>query len=667
MLDERPVWPLVLAALAFLLKLAYVLETREALFARVPIMDSAYYDAMARDIAGGQVLRPGAFFMGPLYPYVLGLVYAVFGRDFTVVRLLQALGGSATVALTFVLGRMVFRPSVGLVGALCLCLYGTITFYEGHLLMTWLGTLLNLGALVVLVRGAASGKTAAFAAAGALIGLSALARANVLLFVPVALAWIVWVSRQSARSRRAVAFAASTAVFVFLAAVHNFAASRDFVLVTANAGLNFYIGNSRISQGTFFPPHNVDFEDPTSRTYVEREMGRDMRPSEISRYWFDRTLDDMADEPGRAAARFARKAAMFASGYEIPQIESFDIARGEARMLRVLFVRYWWLGALALVGVLLSRASWRRYALLLGFVGAYAASIVVFFVTARYRVQIAPVVALFAGHALVSVLPGALASVRRAAAMAGLLIVALALTHPAIFAWDPGELYFREHVHRARRLGELHRYPEALGEIDRAIALFPDYAEGYVHRAEIHKEGGDLFKTAEDYARALDLDPGLASVHYDLAQALRRLNLDEEAVAAYEAAVRADPLMIQAYNNLGVAYRDLGRNGAAAATFRRAIEIDPKYVKGYNNLGACLAEMDRLDEAIATFEEAIERFPEYANSYKNLAMAYAQAQRARDAAHAMESYLRLAPQDAAARAWLEKLYVAVRADTTSGR
>jgi len=561
----------------------------------------------------------------------------------------------------------VFRPSVGLLGALLLALYGTITFYEGQLLMTWLGTLLNLGALVMLTRGAASGKTTAFAVAGALIGLSALARANVLLFVPVVLAWIAWVSQSAARARRATAFAASTVALVLLASVHNFVASRDFVLVTANAGLNFYIGNCRISQGTFFPPHNVDFEDPTSRTYVERETGRDMRPSEISRYWFDRTLEDMAQEPGRAAARFARKAAMFVNGYEIPQIESYDIARGESFMLRMLLVRYWWLGALALVGVLMSLASWRRYALLLGFVGAYAASIIAFFVTARYRVQIAPVVALFAGHALVTVLPGALASVRRTAAFAGLLVVALALTHPALFAWDPGELYFREHVHRARRLGELHRYPEALGEIDRAIARFPDYAEGYVHRAEIHKQSGDLFKTVEDYARALDLDPQLASVHYDLGQTLRRLNMDEEAVAAYEAAVRADPLMIQAYNNLGVAYRELGRNEAAVATFRRALAIDPKYQKGYNNLGAGLAEMGRIDEAIATFEEAIARFPDYANSYKNLAMAYAQAQRARDAAHAMESYLRLAPQDAAARAWLEKLYVAVPADTLPGR
>src|SRR6188474_1319259 len=89
-------WPLVILAVAFLLKLVFVLQSRDALYVRVPIMDARDYDTMAQHIAQGNLLRQQAFFMGPLYPYFLGLIYALFGRDFTMVRLIQAFGGAAT-------------------------------------------------------------------------------------------------------------------------------------------------------------------------------------------------------------------------------------------------------------------------------------------------------------------------------------------------------------------------------------------------------------------------------------------------------------------------------------------------------------------------------------------------------------------------------------------
>ena len=106
-------------------------------------MDSKYYDETAQGIASGSLLQREAFFMGPLYPYFLSLVYLVFGRDFMIVRVLQVLAGAASVALTFAIGKQIFRPSAALLGALLLMLYGTTTFYEGLILMTWLGTILN--------------------------------------------------------------------------------------------------------------------------------------------------------------------------------------------------------------------------------------------------------------------------------------------------------------------------------------------------------------------------------------------------------------------------------------------------------------------------------------------------------------------------------------------
>lgn len=656
--------PLIIFLVAFAIKAAYVLQTADALHVRVPIMDARYYDRMAQDIAQGNVLRDEAFFMGPLYPYVLSLIYSTIGRDFLWIRLLQAAGGAATVMLVFTIGRQVFRPSAALVGAALLALHGAMTFYESELMMEWLGALLNCVALLLLMR-ARTGGPRVHAAAGAVLGISALARASILVFAAFALVWIVRVHTGGRRTRNALAFAGALVVALSPAIVHNLVVSRDFVPVTSNAGINFYIGNSRDANGTFVPIRGVDeIDDVTTSEYVERATGRVPTPSEVSHFWFDRAMDDVRKDPGRALRLMGRKVALFFNGYEIPQIESFDIHARENGYLRVLFVRTWFVVAGGLLGIALTASSWRKTGLLSGYVLAYAASIVLFFVTGRYRSQVVPVLCLFAGVALTA-LPALARRPRSIAAAAIGLVLLFVATNPSIFRLDDDMVMFREYVHRGRRLSEVGSFAPGLREIDRAIAIYPKQAEGYVQRAIVHKESGDEFKAIEDYNRALELDPAAPSVHYDLAQALRRVNLADEAIREYDLAIRYDPNMLQAYNNMGVTLRETGRFEEAATAFRKVTEIAPNYPKAYNNLGALYAEMGRSEDAIAVFEETTRRFPDYSNGFKNLAMAYASQKRVRPALDAMRRYAALEPDDVEAKEIVRKLEIAAAADTSA--
>ena len=272
-----------LVGVSFLVKLVYVFASADALHVTVPLLDSAYYDRMARDIVAG-VARDQPFFMGPLYPYLLAVVYRVSDHSVFLVRILQALGGAAVVALTHVLGRRLFRPSVGLLAAVLLMLYGPATFYEGQLLMMWLGTLLNVAALVVLIRTADGRSLRMPVIAGVLLGLSALARANVLAFVPVAAAWLFFSVGGPHRVRRVLGFAAAVVVSVAPATLHNLVVDGDFVLITSNGGVNFYIGNSAEATGIYGPPRGLDLaEDPTSpHRYAGEALGRDVSASEAS-------------------------------------------------------------------------------------------------------------------------------------------------------------------------------------------------------------------------------------------------------------------------------------------------------------------------------------------------------------------------------------------------
>ena len=657
-------WPLILLITVFVLKAVYVVQSADALHVRVPIMDSRYYDEMAKDIAQGHIVRREAFFMGPLYPYLLALVYKVFGRDFMVVRLLQAFGGALTVMLVFAVGRKLFRPSAALAGAALLAFDGAMTFYETQLLMEGLGALLNCTALYLLVNPGREISPRRAALAGLVLGLSALARASILIFAAFVAPWLF---RRAPRARsrlRAAAYAAGLLAAILPAAIHNFATSRVVAPVTTNAGVNFYVGNSHQANGTFVPIREVDLiEDVTTQEYVERLAGREMSPTEISAFWFHRAWDDIRQAPARTLGLLGIKTALFFNGYEVPQIESFEVESREQPWLRVLFVRLWLIMPLGILGMLLaSRAAGERK-LLYAYVLLYALSIVIFFVTGRYRSQVVPILCLFAGHALIA-LPHYARSVRPGAAFAVAGLVLAVITSPRLFAIDENMIAYRDQVRRGRRLSELHNYQPALREINKAIAIYPAEPEGYVHRAIIHRENNNDFKAIEDYSRALDIDPAQPTVHYDLAQSLRRVNLMEEATREYRRAIEYDPRMLQAYNNLGITFREMRRYDEAVNAFRKVIELFPSYQKAYNNLGASYAEMGRLEDAVATFQETTRRFPDYANGYKNLAMANAALRRPRPALDAMRRYAELNPGDGEARELVRKLEIAVRADTS---
>ena len=103
-------WPTLIFALALTLRIIYVLQIRHTPFFQTLGLDAKFYDQWARDLVRGEG-PSGAFFMSPLYPYFLALIYRLFGRDLALVRLIQAGIGSLSAVLVYLLARDVFDPA----------------------------------------------------------------------------------------------------------------------------------------------------------------------------------------------------------------------------------------------------------------------------------------------------------------------------------------------------------------------------------------------------------------------------------------------------------------------------------------------------------------------------------------------------------------------------
>ncbi|MFH1502321.1 MAG: tetratricopeptide repeat protein [Candidatus Eisenbacteria bacterium] len=562
--------PVAVFTLALVLRLIYLRQIRYTPFFHTLGLDARYYDDWARRLAAGEGYGE-PFFMSPLYPYFLAGMYRLFDRDLMVVRIVQSLLGAASASLVYMLARDLFDRRVALLAGFATACYGALIFYDGSIVMTSLLVFLNLLALFLLLRADRTDAPLAFAAAGVALGLAGVGRAAALLFVPLALWWIVSRPRRGRPLRGAVLFALGVLAVVATVTVRNYAVSGDFIPVTSNGGLNFYIGNSAIATGGYAKPDGVDpGGDVSGRLVAERDVGRSLKPSEVSSYWYARARDDIAKDPGRWLSLLARKLSFVMSSYELPQLENFEFQRRYSRLLSLPLPGFGLVAPLGLLG--LGLAFRRRRARLLGlFLASYVVSIALFFVLARYRLPVVPVLAIGASYVVIDgydrLRSGGARRIVRLVAVAAVLAF---LVNANLYSID-----------RRKPFAQIH------------------YRLGIVYG-----DRGDVGRAAAEYERAIEIDPSYPKSYLNLGALLARAGRFEEAAGVFGRALEVDSTYVAARVNLALVHMGEGRNDAALSELRRAISLDAGNAMAWTQLGVALYRSGRSEEALEALGEA---------------------------------------------------------------
>src|SRR6478735_8555931 len=126
-------YALVIFAVAFAVRLLHIWQIKSTPFFDVLMGDANGYDQWAQRLAAGDWVGTDVFYQAPLYPYFLGVVYAIFGRDLLIVRIVQALIGSASCVLLGMAGARLFSKRAGLIAGLALALWAPAIFFDGLL------------------------------------------------------------------------------------------------------------------------------------------------------------------------------------------------------------------------------------------------------------------------------------------------------------------------------------------------------------------------------------------------------------------------------------------------------------------------------------------------------------------------------------------------------
>jgi tetratricopeptide (TPR) repeat protein len=551
-----------------------------------PMIDGRYYADWASSLMRGEAGPADAFYLAPLYPYFLAGVFRVFGQSFGALYVLQHLLAAATAFLIAWAGRSRVGAAGALCGAALFMLHHALWFFAARPLGETLAIFLLVAALAMLWR---EGWRACLAA-GALIGLAALARPNLLL---VAAVWAAGEATGRAWRRMAL-LVAGLAVVVLPVTARNWLESGHLVPISSNGGITAYHGNGPGALGVYTHPFGFSFDVTRQREEATRlaraRTGRDLDAVEADAWWGSQALATRLERPLDSLGLVAWRAALTLGNRELgldypPQLDpnplraTIRLPGGHEESL----VPWAVLIGLAAAGVAAYGFRGTGGGTLWWAIAACAATPILFYVSSRYRLPTAALLALPAGAGAAGLIfPDARpARSRWVAVGVGLMVAVVSFAVPS---GDLNRLLTAEGLgNRAQAYLLAGRVDAAEADARRAVELQPESVRLWVNLGAALLAGAKLAEAEASYRRALDLDPASCEATGGLASTLAAEGRLSEGIGSLRRALSFEPRNLACWNALvGLLYAG-GDTPGAMEEVRRAqamgLRLEPSLVE----------------------------------------------------------------------------------------
>ncbi|MBN1405299.1 MAG: tetratricopeptide repeat protein [Candidatus Omnitrophica bacterium] len=509
-------------------------------------LDSSYYDSWALEISKGDVLGKEIFYGLPLYPYFLGLLYFIFGRSIFIVQIVQASVDAISCVLLYYIGKLIFSRAVGIIAALIFAFYGMSLYFESYLSSVSLAIFFTLIIILVLFSIYKKDSFLKWIFVGFLIGTAALVNSSVILFLPFIAVWSYIGTGQTKRVNSFLRLCFMLAAFlsiISMVTLRNYVVGKDFVPVTSHGGITFYAGNNPYSNGSFYLPANlgrgVVNTKIASRNIAEQALGRKLKPSEVSAYWYNQAFNFIKNKPRMYLKLTLKKIYLFWWVREIPEGLPFKILKKYSLVLKLPLFGFAFISPFSILGLMISYRKKRkdRFILYL-FLCSILLATTTYFVNSRYKMLAEPILILFAASALSFIYTQMKEKkyVRLFSIVAGVFFLYVILN--SNFATSRKDIVYNQ--------------------IGASCAL-----------------KGNFAKAEEAFKQSITLNPSYSMAHYNLGTLYLNQKKYNEAVKELEEAVRLNPGYTDAYNNLGTIYNIRGQYKEAIRYFENSLRTNP--------------------------------------------------------------------------------------------
>ncbi len=572
---------IMLFALAFSLRSIYFSQTAKFIHPGVA-SDSYFYLQWAKDIVRGNLLGKDVFYALPLYPYFLSLAYLFSGGEIFELILIQILIGAINCGLIYILGRKLFNNQVGIIAAVIGCFYSMFIFYDRMLLPTSLSISLGLALALLLLGIRDRPSLKKWFGMGLLLGLCTLARASFFLLAIFIFFWIVYEYKRDSLKRVFLCCLCFILPFFLIiggVTLRNYLVGDDAVLITAHSGINFYIGNNPQANGLFKTPPYMRatqgglIED--AKILAERISGRTFKASEVSNFWFRRSLGFIVSRPLDFLRLMGKKIVLFWNAKEhIDDIEYY-IFNEERGLLKLPLFNFSLIGPLGILGMFLSWPERKRITLLYLFVFGLSLATILFFINARYRLIFVPYLIIFAANALWQTFQKCKNRQYKSFLFSLLLFLVLYFLTNTKATDTSGSANYTFHYNKGVILCDQRQYQKAEQQFQAALKINPRDFMSYL---------------------------GLGNVYYQMQEFARAIN-------NYKRSLAINPYFYKAYFNLGIVYKEMGKSQEAEEEFKKVLRLCPEDCAARYNLAKIYQERGLLEEAQEEYEQALRLHP----------------------------------------------------------
>ncbi len=133
---------------------------------------------------------------------------------------------------------------------------------------------------------------------------------------------------------------------------------------------------------------------------------------------------------------------------------------------------------------------------------------------------------------------------------------------------------------------------------------------------------GNYRQALEDFKKSLELDPTYLKALLGIAKSYSAMNMENEALNAWQEVNKRDPNNVVSLIHLGKIYLKRNNLDEGIVNLQKAVDLAPQIMDVYSDLGYAYGQKGKLNEAIKVYKKLLELNPVDANSNYNLAVAY---------------------------------------------
>ncbi|HEX2897807.1 MAG TPA: glycosyltransferase family 39 protein, partial [candidate division Zixibacteria bacterium] len=357
-------------------------------------VDNYYHVNWAEDIVSGNIWGDTTYFRAPFYVYCLAILFYVFGIALWAPRIFGLFIGIASIFLTFRISSRLFNQRTAIIASLIQAVFPVVLYFESELLLDALFMFfLELSFYLYLIWN--DDKTAKNGLLlGISLGLAAITRPIILVFaIPILLVVLIKKEKSLSKFKQLAFLAIGGGLIILPITVRNIVVGHEPVLIAAQGGINFYIGNNSNSDGlsAVMPePLGRNWQNSDITYIAEKDIGLKLKPGEVSSYWFKRGLAEITDNPLKMSALFLKKVYFNFSNREVSNNRNLPEFFNRHPLLKFNPFSFGLIFSLAIVAVFTGWSAHNGIRTITILIVIYVIVVSVFFYNSRFRLPVIP-------------------------------------------------------------------------------------------------------------------------------------------------------------------------------------------------------------------------------------------------------------------------------------